>query len=78
MRHRIMLNGFGYIGRVIRSSCDVYSTPLIENTKNASSQAINLSDLVKIQEPFVSLVDCYKKVKSKYYPEKDIIIKNNK
>ena len=75
MKHRIILNGFGYVGRVIAGSCDTYSTPLRENCKKVSSETINLSDLVKIHEPFVSLVDSYKKVQRKYYPEKDILLK---
>lgn len=76
MSHKIAINGFGRIGRVIYTESFSYAGQKAET--GANSDIINLKDLEQILKPPVSLVDIYKKVQRKYYPEKDLFCRRSK
>ena len=72
MPHKLVLNGFGRIGKIIYTENFRYAEKKPENLGN---DIMKISDLANIIEPPVSLVECYKKVQRKYYPEKDLFIR---
>ena len=76
MSHKIVLNGFGRVGRIIYTENFSYAE---KNAKiGVNSDVLNLKELEQILKPPVSLVDIYKKVQRKYYPEKDLFCLRSK
>ena len=73
MVHKIVLNGFGRIGKILFAGTDSMS---FYGTKPAKLD-IDF-DILKMAKSVDNkiLVRAYREVIKKYYPEKDILIKN--
>ena len=69
MVHKIALNGFGQIGKMVYAGADCIT---VANVKSKNSNS--LTDLSLITEKINNkiLVDEYRKVQHKYYREKDL------
>ena len=67
MVRKVVLNGFGRIGRILYSGADVLYTA------NKESVLPQVTDICFYNNKL--LVEAYRKTRSKYYPEKDILIK---
>ena len=76
MSHKIVINGFGRIGKIIYTENFSYAGQTSKSAGNCD--VLNLKDLEQILKPSVSLVDIYKKVQRKYYPEKDLFAGKSK
>jgi len=72
--HKIALFGIGRIGRLIYSGVDALSTTKRTGTDNGKDFFEPLTKVINEQD-YKSLVNSYKKVKRKYYPDKDMLIK---
>ena len=70
MIHKIALNGFGRIGKMIFAGADNFKL-VNTKTQNSTLAKIDISEL-KPQVNNKALVEAYNSVKRKYYPEKDI------
>ena len=69
MTQKIVLNGFGRIGRILYSGADTM------HTVNKESVLPQITDICFYNNKL--LVEAYKKARNKYYPEKDILIKGD-
>ena len=70
-----LLCGIGTIGRILSAGADALN--LVEvNTQNDFPE-IDVSKLMDDKD-YSALVKAYKKVQRKYYPEKDVVIKDKK
>ena len=78
MRHRIALFGSGSIGKFISVTTANFSYAGEIKPQKSDLELPKLSDLVNYRKNILSLVDSYKKVQRKYYPEKDMLIKSLK
>lgn len=67
MLHKIVLNGFGRIGRIIHAGANSLTVANVKQ-KNLNSDLSFLT--YKINNKI--LVDSYRKMQRKYFPEKDI------
>lgn len=76
MSHKIAINGFGRVGRIIYTENFSYAGQTSKSAGNCD--VLNLKDLEQILKPPVTLVDIYKKVQRKYYPEKDLFCRRSK
>ena len=72
--NKIALFGTGRIGRLIFSGIDALHTAETKSTKHNENFLDSLTKVIEKQD-YKSLVDAYKQVQRKYYPEKDILIK---
>ena len=70
-----LLCGIGTIGRVLSAGADALNSAEVK-TQNTFFD-IDVSKLMDYKD-YLALVKAYKKVQRKYYPEKDIVIKNKK
>ena len=70
-----LLCGMGTIGRVLFAGADALNLAEVKTQNDFFD--IDVSKLMESQD-YSLLVKAYKKVQRKYYPEKDIIIKNRK
>ena len=70
MIHKIALNGFGRIGRIVFVGADSFALANAK-TQNSTFAKIDLSEL-KPQINNKILVEAYNSVQHKYYPDKDV------
>ena len=73
--HKIALFGIGNIGRVVFAGAAALNFAEIKKEKSVFD-----SDILKLTEPadYSILVKEYRKVKRKYYPQKDVLVKKEK
>ena len=69
MVHKIALNGFGRIGRILYAGADNFT---IANIKPQNLNPITDLSFLTYKIDNKILVDSYRKVQHKYYPERDI------
>ena len=76
MSHKIALNGFGRVGRIIYTQ--PFSMAEQKPCTTLKNSSIDLDSFPMFKESYVSLVDIYKKVQRKYYPDKDVFVQKTK
>ena len=69
--HKIALFGAGSVGRLIFSGIDALHTAENFNSKNKETFLDQITKIVN-KEDYKSLVNAYKYIQRKYYPEKDV------
>ena len=69
--HKIALFGAGRIGRLIYSGIDALHSTENFTSKNKENFLDQITKIVN-KEDYKSLVNVYKNIQRKYYPEKDI------
>jgi len=72
MVNKLSLNGFGRIGRIVLTT-DCYE--MKNSVRTDVPEYLNNNDLIlNVNKAHNSLIDIYKKVQRKYYPEKDLFV----
>ena len=75
--HKIALFGTGRIGRLIYSGIDALHTAGNIGVNDKTNFLDSLTSVINKQD-YNTLVNAYKKVQKRYYPEKDLLVKNKR
>ena len=73
--HKIAIFGNGRIGRLVYAGADCLCTYAKREQDKSFESAISILNDVISYKNSTTLVDSYKKVQHKYYPEKDLFKK---